>query len=58
MRAHGVQPLEQDKPDPNDNDDLDQGSDNLGIPDDTDIQEGDEEGDDEPDLPPAMPPAV
>ena len=54
MRAHGVQPLEQDKPDPNDNDDLDQGSDNLGIPDDTD----NEEGDDEPDLPPAMPPAV
>ena len=57
MRAHGVQPLEQDKPDPNDNDDLEQGSDNLGIPADTDIQEGEEE-DDEGDLPPAMPPAV
>jgi hypothetical protein len=58
MRAHGVQPLEQDRPDPNDNDDLDQGSDNLGIPADRDIQEGDEEEDDEADLPPAMPPGV
>jgi hypothetical protein len=58
MRAHVVQPLEQDRPDPNDNDDLDQGSDNLGIPADTDIQEGDEEEDDETDLPPAMPPGV
>jgi hypothetical protein len=57
MRADGVQPLEQDKPDPNDNDNLDQGSDDLGIPADTDIPEGDEE-DEEGDLPPAMPPAV
>lgn len=54
MRAHGVQPLEQDEPDPNENDDLEQGSDSLGIPPDTDIQEGD----DEADLPPAMPPGV
>lgn len=52
MRSHGVQPLEQDKPAPTDNDDLEQGSDNLGIP------EGDEEEDEEGDLPPAMPPAV
>jgi hypothetical protein len=58
MRSHGVQPLEQDKPDPNDSDDLNQGSDNLGIPADTDIPERDEEEDEEDDLPPAMPPAV
>ncbi len=58
MRADGVKPLAQDKPDPNDNDDLGEGLDDIAIPADEDIQEGDEEGGDESDLPPAMPPGA
>jgi hypothetical protein len=47
-----VKSLAQDKPDPND----DEGLDDIAIPADKDIQEGDEEQDEETDLPPAMPP--
>jgi hypothetical protein len=58
MRAYGVNPLEQDDLVAEDKEDLDDPP-NLGrIPDETDIEEGDEEKDDGCDLPPAMPPAV
>lgn len=53
-----MKPLAQDKPDPNDDDDLDEGLDDIAIPADGDIQEGDEEQEDESDLPPAMPPGA
>ena len=56
--SHCVNSPEQDKLAPEDIDDLDDPPELGAIPDDTEIEEGNEEKDDGTKLPPAMPPAV